>query len=517
MATSTGVVEGALGRPVEEIELRSAFTPRRGASESVIRGTIALLAMQPLTWMTSLAAAVLIPHYLGASGLGAYAVAVTLAGFVRALSGVGISGLLARDVAIRPDRAGVMATAGLVLVLAASATAVIVAAMVMSALGSPLAAPTILRVALVGALAGNASTVLTAVLQGRERHGLYALCSSGTAIGGTWAGLALLSLGAGAAGYLAMGAVFTTIAAILMGRAAKLQFSRAALDRTLIWSLVVGGLPFMGWEVTRLVRAQIDVVLIAALLGTRAAGWLSAAYSIVLIPVFVPTLVITPLLPALSRSTRNWSEFRRTVRGSFVAVLAISLPASAGICALAAEIPHFLHWPADMQHAAPLMVVLAWQQPLVAVDMVLGTALFALKRERRFLVVLVVAALFNPIANLIGVPLFAAMTGSGVSAAPPIEVATEAIMLLGAIVLLPRGLFDRALAISVGRIALAAAALYAVAAVLGSRSVPAAILAGATTYVLVALADGLVRPAEIREWWCALKTTLRRRAFHFGN
>ena len=517
MATPTGVVEGAPGRPGGDVAIQSPPALRRGASESVIRGAAMLLAVQPFTWLTSLTAAVLVPHYLGASGLGAYAVAVTLAGFIRALSGLGVSGLLARDVAVESGRAGVTTAAGLLLVLAASCTAALAAAAAMTLLGSPLAPPMVLRIALVSAVVSNGSAVLTAFLQGRERHGLYALCTSGTAIAGAWAGLAMLALGGGAPAYLAMGVASGTVAAVVMVRVAALHFTRAAFDRSLMWSLVVGGLPFMGWEVTRLVRAQIDLVLIAALLGTRAAGWLSAAYSIVMIPVFVPTLVATPLLPALSRSKGEWPEFRRTLRGSLVGVLALSLPASAGVCALAGEIPRFLHWPADLQHAAPLMVVLAWQQPLVAVDMVLGAALFALKRERRFLLVLIVAALFNPIANLIGVPFCMALTGSGVSAAPPIEVATEVIMLVGTVMLLPRDVFDRGLGLSIGRIALASAALYGVVDLVGSRSVPAAIVAGAATYALVALANGLVRPSEVREWCRVAQKFAQRRAMRFGN
>lgn len=517
MAAPIRVVEEPLVSLCSTDAVATAVAERRSAAESVVRGAFVLVGTQPLTWLTSLAAVVIIPHYLGASGLGAYAVAVTLAAFVGALSGLGMPGYLARSVAKTPERAGVTAAAALVVVLATSCIAALATVTVLTLLGSPLAPPALMRIALMGAVVVNGLAVVTALLRGRERHAAYALCTAGGGIGGTWAGLVALAAGGGAVAYLAASVAVGAAMAVVTARAAAVRVTRAAFDRALLRVLVIGGLPFMGWEVIRLVRAQIDVVLIAALLGTRAAGWLSAAYSIVAIPIFIPTLVTTPLLPALSRSTQEWPEFRRAVRGSLIAVLALTLPASAGICALAPEIPHFLHWPADMQHAAPLMVVLAWQQPLVAADMVLGTALFALNRERRFLAVLIVAAVFNPLANGIGVPLLVALTGNGVSAAPPIEIMTEVIMLAGAVVLLPRGLFDRALAISLGRIAFAVAALYAVTATLGSHSVPAAVVAGAATYGAAVLVFGLVRPDELRGWCGVAQRAAQRRRVPFGR
>src|SRR5436853_36709 len=49
-------------------------------SARVARGALSLLTTQPLTWMTSLLTTVLVPQYLGAQGLGQYAVVVTVAG-----------------------------------------------------------------------------------------------------------------------------------------------------------------------------------------------------------------------------------------------------------------------------------------------------------------------------------------------------------------------------------------------------------------------------------------------------
>jgi hypothetical protein len=59
------------------------------------------------------------------------------------------------------------------------------------------------------------------------------------------------------------------------------------------------------------VRAEIDVVLVAALLRPEAAGWLAAAYRVISIPVFIPPHLTTPRHPR-----HNPHKYNPTVRGA---------------------------------------------------------------------------------------------------------------------------------------------------------------------------------------------------------
>lgn len=64
-------------------------------------------------------------------------------------------------------------------------------------------------------------------------------------------------------------------------------------------ALVKLGLPFVAWNVLVRVRSDLDSIVLGSLLSIQAVGWWSAAQRIVSIPIFVPVMVTTPLLPAL--------------------------------------------------------------------------------------------------------------------------------------------------------------------------------------------------------------------------
>jgi O-antigen/teichoic acid export membrane protein len=89
--------------------------------------------------------------------------------------------------------------------------------------------------------------------------------------------------------------------------------------------------------------------------------------------------------------------------------------------------------------------------------MMLGTALIALGLERKWLLVGLVACVVSPTLNFIGIPLSQNMWDNGGIGAAAAAVATETVMLLGALLLLPRGVVDlRSLSWLAARILIAA-------------------------------------------------------------
>jgi Na+-driven multidrug efflux pump len=142
------------------------------------------------------------------------------------------------------------------------------------------------------------------------------------------------------------------------------------------------------------------------------------------------------------------------------------------ILALAPAIPDLFHWGPSFYQSVPLMRVLAFQQPLVGADMVLATALIALHKERLMMRVAVVAAVFNPVADWLLIPVFEQSFGNGVMAAAIVEMATEFLFLGGSIYLLPRDLLERGLLGTIARVLLAGAGMIAVAVLLLPVSLP---------------------------------------------
>jgi O-antigen/teichoic acid export membrane protein len=90
-----------------------------------------------------------------------------------------------------------------------------------------------------------------------------------------------------------------------------------------------------------------------------------------------------------------------------------------------------------------LIRILAFHIPIVAMDMVLAAGLQAKDRQKAWLIVGGIAAVFNPLVNLVAIPLTSHRFGDGAIGAAIVTVGTELVMMIGAIYLRPAGVLDR--------------------------------------------------------------------------
>jgi O-antigen/teichoic acid export membrane protein len=146
------------------------------------------------------------------------------------------------------------------------------------------------------------------------------------------------------------------------------------------------------------------------------------------------------------------------------------------------------------------MWFLAIHIPVVGIDIVLGSVVVAADRQKQWVIVGVVAAIFNPVVNLAAIPLTERWFGNGAIGAAVITVLTEMILLAGALRLRPQGVLDRATARTLGRIALASLTMVPVLLVLRPAPLGVQIVAGIAVYVVASLALGTVSLREVRAW-----------------
>jgi O-antigen/teichoic acid export membrane protein len=429
----------------------------------------------------------------------------TIAGFVGTLSSLGLASYLTRKVATEPARAAVYAWGALAAAVSCSILVGTGALVAIALLGFAAIDIPLLAIAVGASLVSTAQSILLSALIGLERHARYAWSGAGSSVVGTVAGLAALALGGGVLGYATAVLIASLCATTFLWATSGLGFSRQALAPGLLRELVDGGRPFLGWIVALRVRGQLDVVLTGLLLQPSVAGWLAAAYRITTVTVFIPTVIVTPLLPALSRTRHAPSAYRSLLRDSLAAVLFLTVPVSASVFALAPAIPGLLGWSEPLQHSVPVMMVLAFQQPLVGIDMVLGVSLIALGLEARWFRVAVAGAIFNPALNLVAIPFAQATTGNGAVGAAVVEVLTEMMFFAGAIYLTPRGLLDPAILGRAARIVGCGLVLTVVASALRPASPEIAFVAGGLAYLVTAIALGVVGPAQVRAIRIALR------------
>jgi O-antigen/teichoic acid export membrane protein len=247
------------------------------------------------------------------------------------------------------------------------------------------------------------------------------------------------------------------------------------------------------------------------MLSAEAVGWWSAALRIVSIPIFVPVLITTPLLPALSQIVGDRASFAATLRRAFELTLIVTVGVSAAIVAFAPVVPSFLGWAPEYQAAIPLMQVLAFLFPPVSMGMVFSGGLVALGDERRLLLALLGTTLAQYLLLWLLVPLADAWFGNGALGAAFARVASEAVMLVAAQVLLPRGIMTLGTWLFAGRVLLAGGALIAVSLSLLQVAWPLAAMAGGLTYILALWVLRVVRRSDAREGLAWAQARIRRR------
>ncbi len=95
-------------------------------------------------------------------------------------------------------------------------------------------------------------------------------------------------------------------------RRVGIGFDWAGVTRPALLGLATVGLPFLGWDILVRLRTEGESLVLGAMLSVEAVGWWAAALRVVSIPIFVPVLIVTPLMPALSQIVEQPEAFTAT-------------------------------------------------------------------------------------------------------------------------------------------------------------------------------------------------------------
>jgi O-antigen/teichoic acid export membrane protein len=490
---------------------RSDASPVR----SVASGAVLLLSAQPLTWATSILAIIFVPRYLGDLALGQYTLGMTLSTLAGPVVSLGLLEYLSRSLASRSKAAPREATLAWALMTVAACVVSVVLALVAWLTRLQVGGPVVLLVALGTIVLTPTQGLLLTVLRGQERMGRFAAVSSISAAASALVPIGVLVAGGGLNGFALSNLVVSLVALIVAWRTSGISLPRVRMTPRALWALLPAGLPFFGWNLTMQFYGQIDRILMGFLAPVQVVGWYAAAVRIIGIPIFVPMLIVTPLFPALTRCRDDRAVFRRTLNASLRATLLTTAPFCAATAAAAPAIPNFVGWPAEFNAASVPMTILAPNLTLVAVDMMLGTALMALGRERLWLLVGVLAAIVNPTLNLISIPFAQATWGNGGIGASTVTVITELVMMCGALILMPRGLIDRGFAkTALGTVLAGAVFVVVTRALLGlGVALPFALAPGGLAYVIATLLVRALTPDELRQASQHAQRLLRSKVF----
>ena len=467
----------------------------------IAKNIVALLGSQVATWAVGVPLLIIVPQYLGDRQFGQLSFAYSFAGFFGLFASLGMGSFIVKQTARDSARVGSYVFNALVMCLLLTCLLSVAAIGTSSLMGYDTQTRIVIAVACAYMVWSTENGILVAGLQGQQRMRRTAIWAVVDRYAESGAIVAALVARKGLLGV----AIATSLSGLIsiVGNGAQLfrqVRAEARLDLRLWKVLAFGGMPFLLGSIVLTIYGSIDVVILSKLAGDVVVGWYSLAYRLVGMPIFLATIVVTAYFPQLSAQGASASpSFAAPVSRAVRQIWFVTAPMAAGLALVAADLIAFLHYPAGFGHSVPLIQILALHIPVVGVTMVLGSALMACDRQKEWVVVGVIAAVFNPLLNLFAIPVTTTVFGNGAVGASVTTVATELLVLSGALYLLrSHGIFDKHTRSYLSCCAVACAAMVGVVVLAGGMWLPVRVVIGVGTYGLASWALGTLSIDELR-------------------
>ena len=152
---------------------------------------------------------------------------------------------------------------------------------------------------------------------------------------------------------------------------------------------------------------NVDLVMLEGMAPAENVGWYAAAYRLFNIAVTMVGLVLgTVLYPALSRLSAGSREtLRRVIERWFAFLFATGVFLATTLVMAAEQVVAFLYPAREYAEAATALRLLAPGLAAMYANGIFFLTLFAVRFERRLLLMAAVLAVLNPLANLLLIPL----------------------------------------------------------------------------------------------------------------
>ena len=349
---------------------------------SIVRNSVALMAVGLLAKGMGLVLAVLIARFLGPAAMGLFAVLFAIALLVEYVAPLGLQDVLIREVAARPAERVRLWRQAAKIALAASlvpAAAFLVAAWLYRADAS--IRSSLLTLA-VGIPCATMALIGQSVLQGMEKMLWITWTTFLTRVASLVALVLMLLQGMGVeAAFISRVLFQASTAAIFAWLILRDAPAPAAADAGRPAIALARTLPFAVNRVLTESTTRAPLLLLPILFTLAEVGVFDAADRIRLTLGIMVAVATTGIMPALSRSFAAQSEDRHALVSFGVKYVCVILSLAALAISIFADVIVRLLYGPQFAASALLLQVLVWTQVLVATDFVMKQAMIANGRE----------------------------------------------------------------------------------------------------------------------------------------
>ncbi|HEV8638861.1 MAG TPA: oligosaccharide flippase family protein [Chloroflexota bacterium] len=392
---------------------RLASRPARSAGplRRIAGNALSGMGAQLVNKAIDFAFAVVMLRLLGPEGLGRYAWAIAITGYLEIVSNFGLNALVIREGSAAPERLGRLGGGSLLVRLGIWASGLPLIALVVlgwrGALG--LADESAIAAALLclALLPGNVAATYSALFYARERIEVPAALTVATTLLKVSLGLAALLAGYGIVGLAAVALVGNVLTALALGAlAGRLRIAPPLqLDRGEARAMLAPAFPLMLNHLLATLFFRIDVLLLQALRSDLELGYYATAYKFVDGIGIVPSAFTFAIFPLLSRlAAAQPDALRRAYAMSLKLLVFLSVPIALLVTALAHPLVLLVGGRAYLPDAAVALQLLIWFLPLSFANGLTQYALVAAGHQRAIVGAFALAVVFNVAANVVAIP-----------------------------------------------------------------------------------------------------------------
>ncbi len=481
--------------------MREATAQRTRDSQIVVSNSLILLSRRMVLWVFSGVLVLFLPRYLGDQGLGQLAFAQSFAALFATVLSLGLGRFLIKEIA--RDRAAIKtylgAAIGLRIVTALLVGGIIVA--ISQILPYSSEAKKVLYVAAGTMITISFVHLMTSILNGMEDMGWAALADVISKLVVMTVGIAVLLRGMGVVAYsfalLGASSVNLGLVAVYLARRVPrgVRFQIPSVR-----PLLIGGAPFILMGFLLDIYNQTDTVVLRLLTGEAVVGWYAAANQIYKTIGMVPLAFTAALLPTLSRVYATDIQAAVSMAKKSITIGALGVvPLAVGISLFSREIIVTLPYPDAFHNTVPLLTILALTIPVTTFLVILGTIAVAVDRQKVWAIGLLATVVLNIVLTLLAAPYVQSHYGNGGIGVALTTLLSEILMVSIGVWLMPRGVIDRAMAMTLLKVGVASGAMALVLLLKNLGLDPIlAVMGGVVTYGGLVLVTGAVTKEDLR-------------------
>ena len=403
------------------------------------------MGSQIVTWLLTLAVTVFLPRYLGPEAVGKLHLANSLWAIGTILVTFGMDVLLVKEVARNPEKLSSLFTLSLFIRAVLYLLSFGLMAIYANSIGYPAETVSVIYIIGIAFFFSEFIQACYSSLQGLEQMGLSSLANIAGKVFYTVVSIGALLLGYGVTTIATIIVLANLVNGIMqfwaLRRTHPLKFN---IDFSLIPWMIKASTPYMLSNLFAAAYISIDIVVISLLIKDEAQlGWYAGADSLFGTLMFVPTVFITAIFPALSRMYSEESDsLPQLISKSFNLLLLLSIPIGIGIFAVSNQLVVLLYG-SEFIGSGPILAVLSIVLLLTYQNTLLGRYLISIDMQNTWTKVMAIATIATIPLDFLLIPWCQEFFGNGAIGGALAYIFTEGGMMVAGLYLLPKGYLGR--------------------------------------------------------------------------